>query len=296
MPTALLLVNSASRSGADGATAALDALRAGGVEMIVPEQGEDYSDAIRARRDLCDFVVVGGGDGSMNAAASGLIETRLPLGLLPLGTGNDLARTLGLPLDPVEAAQVILAGLTRAIDVGEVNGRPFFNVASLGLSVEVARRLDPEIKRRFGRFGYVVAAARTLASAAPFRVAIDAGAGVKRARTYQVAVGNGRFYGGGNEVHHEAEIDDGLLHLYSLEMRSMWKLFALGPFFRRGRHHFFEEVRSLEGDRFEIRTARPRPINADGEILAQTPATFTVRRAAVRVFAPAPKAKAEADA
>lgn len=288
MPRALVLVNGDSRSGAGGAARPLATLRDGGVELLFPAQGEEYSDAIRARRDLCDFVVVGGGDGSMNAAASGLIDTQLPLGLLPLGTGNDLARTLGLPLDPVEAAQVILRGRTRAIDLGEVNGRPFFNVASLGLSVDVARRLDPEIKRRFGRLGYVIAAARTLASAVPFRVAIDDGAGVKRARTYQVAVGNGRFYGGGNEIHHEAEIDDGILHLYSLEMRSMWKLAALGPFFRRGRHHFFEEVRSLEGDRFEIRTARPRPINADGEILTQTPATFRVRRAAARVFAPAP--------
>lgn len=296
MPRALLLVNSRSRSGADGAPAALDALRAGGVELIEPAPEETYTDAIRARRDVCDMIVVGGGDGSMNAAAAGLLETGLPLGLLPLGTGNDLARTLGLPIDPLKAAQVILAGHTRAIDVGEVNGRPFFNVASLGLSVEVARRLDPEIKRRFGRLGYVIAAARTLAAAAPFRVAIDDGAGMKRARTYQVAVGNGRFYGGGNEVHHEAEIDDGRLHLYSLEMRSMWRLAALGPFFRRGRHHFFEEVRSLESDRFHIRTARPRPINADGEILAQTPATFTLRRAAVRVFAPAPKANAEAAA
>lgn len=286
MPRGLLLVNRNARSGATGADAALDLLRAGGLDLIEPDAGEDYAHAIRARRDACDLVVVGGGDGSLNAAAQGLIDTRLPLGVLPLGTGNDLARTLGLPLDPLKAAQVILDGRIRDIDVGEVNGRPFFNVASLGLSVEVAQRLDPEIKRRFGRFGYIFVSLKTLATVDPFVVAINDGTRVARARTYQVAVGNGRFYGGGNAVHHAAEIDDGLLHLYSLEVKSVWKLVALAPFFRRGRHHLFEEVRALEGERFEILTRRPRPINADGEIIARTPATFTVKRNAVCVFAP----------
>lgn len=286
MPRALLLVNSNSRSGATGAEPALELLRADGVELVEPEAGEDYSDAIRARRDKVDLVVVGGGDGSLNAAAQGLIDAKLPLGVLPLGTGNDLARTLGLPLDPLKAAQVILDGQLRDIDLGDVNGRPFFNVASLGLSVAVARNLDPDVKRRFGRFGYVFASLKTLATVDPFVVAIDDGTGVARGRTYQVAVGNGRFYGGGNAVHHAAEIDDGVLHLYSLEVKSVWKLVALAPFFRRGRHHLFDEVRSLQSVAFEIVTRRPRSINADGEIIARTPAKFSIRRNAVRVFTP----------
>jgi YegS/Rv2252/BmrU family lipid kinase len=284
---ALVLINSKSRSGAEGAGAALDLLRAAGIDLLAPDPaGADLSDLIRAHAGDCDFVVAGGGDGTMNAAAPGLIATGLPLGLLPLGTGNDLARTLGLPLTLPEAAQVIAEGHLRDIDLGEVNGRPFFNVASIGLSAELAQKLDPSIKRRWGRLGYVIASAKALWRARPFTAEISDGTHRVRAKTYQVAVGNGRYYGGGAAVHHAAEIDDGVMHLYSLEVRSVLKLVLLAPFFRAGTHGRFEEVRAIEGDEFDVTTRRPRPINADGEIVGETPAHFRLRRNAVKVFAP----------
>lgn len=287
MAHALVLINGRSRAGADGADEALDVLRAAGLSIRAPDPaGRNLSDLIRAHAADCDLVVVGGGDGTMNAAAPGLIETGLPLGLLPLGTGNDLARTLGLPLTLPEAAQVIAAGHLRDIDVGEVNGRPFFNVASIGLSAELADRLDPAIKRRWGQLGYVLASAKVLWRARPFTAVISDGARRVRAKTYQVAVGNGRYYGGGNAVHHAAEIDDGVMHLYSLEVRSVARLVLLAPFFRAGTHGRFEEVRAIESDAFEVTTRRPRPINADGEIVGATPARFRLRRNAVKVFAP----------
>ncbi len=287
MARALLLINENSRSGANGAEAALEVLRAAGIELLAPDPaGADLSDLIRAHAKDCDFVVAGGGDGTMNALAPGLIETGLALGLLPLGTGNDLARTLGLPLTLPEAAQVIAEGHLRDIDVGEVNGRPFFNVASIGLSAELAEKLDPSIKRRWGRLGYVVASAKLLWGARPFTAEISDGTHRVRAKTYQVAVGNGRYYGGGNAVHHAAEIDDGVMHLYSLEVRSLAKLLLLAPFFRAGTHGQFQEVRAVEGDEFDVFTRRPRPINADGEIVGETPAHFRLRRNAVKVFAP----------
>lgn len=286
MPRALLLVNKRARSGGDGVEAALAVLREGGVELIEPDADADVADAIRAHRARCDMVIAGGGDGTMNRIAPSLLETGLPLGLLPMGTGNDLARTLAIPFDLTQAAGVIVGGRLRDIDLGEVNGHPFFNVASLGLSVTVANNLDPETKRRFGRIGYVLASLRVMATARPFSVAIDDGEHVVRALTYQVAVGNGRYYGGGNAVHHAAEIDDGTLHLYSLELSSVWKLAAIGPFFRGGYHDVFKEVRTIHSDMFEIRTSRPRSINADGEIVTKTPAKVRLLRNALRVFVP----------
>jgi diacylglycerol kinase family enzyme len=105
-------------------------------------------------------------------------------------------------------------------------------------------------------------------------------------KTFQIAVGNGRYYGGGNAVEKSAEIDDGRLDLYSLEMDSLWKLAWMAPSFRSGEHGAFEEVRAVRGRNFEIHTRRPRRVNADGEILTTTPARFSIIPGAIRVFAP----------
>lgn len=284
---ALIIVNAASRSG-DAAQAALDELARAGLSLTVVSAGETSStdELILAHRDAADLVVLCGGDGTLHHAARAIVETGLPMGIIPLGTGNDLARTLGLPLDPVAAARIIAAGATRLIDLGEVNGRFYFNVASVGLGVALARKLDPAVKRRWGRFGYLIASFRVLLSARPFKATILHDGAALRARTYQISVGNGRYYGGGNAVHHEAEIDDGKLHLYSLEARTIWRLVAAAPFFRTGRHVLLDDVRALESHSFTITTRRPRTINADGELVTKTPATFTLRRRAISVFAP----------
>ena len=288
--SALLLVNLKSRRAPELLTNAvrrLEAVKDLKVVMQDCRRADDLSRIIVEHRERADLVVVGGGDGTMNAAAPGLIETGLPLGILPLGTANDLARTLGIPEDLDAAARIITEGRTRRIDVGEVNGRPFFNVASIGLSAELALSLTRETKRRFGRLGYLIAALRVLSRAKPFRAVIKGETGTARVLTLQVAVGNGLFYGGGMAVDKDAMIDDAQLNLYSLEMRRAWKLALMARAFRYGEHGAWREVRAAQGRAFEITTRRPRPVNADGEIITKTPATFRVRPGAVSVFAPA---------
>lgn len=233
-----------------------------------------------------DLILVAGGDGTLNGVAPALLEAGKPVGVLPLGTANDLARTLGLPLDAAGAAEVIADGATRRIDVGFANGRPFFNVASLGLSADLAATLDSGAKHRFGRLSYALAALRVLMHAKPFRAAIAAEGEVARTHTYQIAVGNGRYHGGGVAVSEDAEIDDGQLVLYSLEPGSLWKVVALAPLFRRGRHLRWREVRTASGTALEIRTPSPMPVNLDGELATETPLALTVRPKAVEVFAP----------
>ncbi|WP_052340872.1 lipid kinase [Salinarimonas rosea] len=286
---ALLLVNANSRRAPELMETAVARLRAyEDLEVVLEDcrDPDDLADIIRAHRDDVDMVVVGGGDGTLNAAARGLIDTGLPLGILPLGTANDLARTLGIPEDLEAAADVILAGHVRRIDCGEVNGRPFFNVASIGLSAELARGLTRDLKRRFGKLGYAVAAVQVLARARPFRATIESAGERARVSTFQIAVGNGRHYGGGMTVDEDAQIDDATLHLYSLEMRRPWELLRLAGSFRSGRHVAFEDVRSRAAASFDVTTRKPRPVNADGELITRTPARFRVLAKAVTVMVP----------
>jgi YegS/Rv2252/BmrU family lipid kinase len=288
--TALLVVNRKSRSGERLCASLRDLLAARGIHPLHAEceHREALPQAILDRKEEIDCVVIAGGDGTLNAAAPGLLKSGLPLGIIPAGTANDLARTLGIPDDPASALDIIARGEERRVDIGRVNDQLFFNVASIGLSVALAHALSRETKRRFGRLSYALAALRVMTRARPFSALIVSEGEVARVKTFQVAVGNGRYYGGGNAVEKSAEIDDGRLDLYSLEMEAVWKLAWIARSFRAGEHGALREVRSARGRNFEIHTRRPRKVNADGEILTTTPARFSVLPKAIRVFAPSP--------
>ena len=285
----MLLVNNKARRGQEAIEPVMQRLEEGGLSVTfepfsaLPEIARD----IMRLRDRADLVVVGGGDGSVSSAALAVMESGVPMGIIPLGTANDLARTLDIPMDLLEAADVIVGGSTRPVDVGTVNGHAFFNVASIGLSSDLAQGLDPVLKKRFGRLGYALAAIKVLAKAGHFKARILEKGTAITVDTYQIAVGNGVHYGGGNVVQEHAEIDDGHLDLYSLEMKNLWKLALMLRSFRAGTHGAWKEVRTAKCVEFDIETEVPMPVNADGEIVTSTPAHFKVHPSAISVFAPA---------
>jgi YegS/Rv2252/BmrU family lipid kinase len=292
---ALLLINRcASRTG-NGCEAIVEALHEHGIEVVEdgPTGSQTLADLVVHYRDRVDLVIVGGGDGTLNAAVDGLVRAGLPVGILPLGTANDLARTLNLPTDPLEACRVIAEGQMRLIDVGRVNGKYFFNVASLGLSVEITRQLTGEVKRAWGVLAYLKTALSVLLRARLFHAEIRSGSEAFHVKTVQIAVGNGRHYGGGMTVAAEAEIDDHLLDLYSIEVRHWWQIVLLLPRLRTGWLADSKHVRTLRGRHFEIITRRPRSINTDGEITSRTPATFDILPGALCVYVPAEEPQAE---
>jgi YegS/Rv2252/BmrU family lipid kinase len=265
-------------------------LEAGGLKVTVesfsalPELARD----IVRLRERVDCIVICGGDGSVSSGAMAVMESGLPLGIMPMGTANDLARTLGLPMDLMQAADVIVQDHQRRIDVGSVNGHAFFNVASIGLSTRLAEGLKPEIKRRWGRLGYAIAAARVLLEAKPFTAHIREKGETVKVKSFQIAVGNGRHYGGGNVVEASAAIDDGFLDLYSLEMSNVWKMAGMFRSFRSGTHGAWDEVRTARCVEFDVFTKVPQPVNTDGEIVTSTPASFRIHPDAVAVYAPPP--------
>jgi diacylglycerol kinase (ATP) len=284
---ALLIVNPKARNGGLDLAGIKDALGRGGIATVEPPEKADCADLIRAASDV-DLVVLGGGDGTLNAAAQALAERKLPFGILPLGTANDLARSLGLPLDPVAAAEVIATEPARPIDLGCVNGHYFFNVASVGFSADLAGELTADLKRHWGTVGYAVAAVRLLRRSRPFTVYIEHDGQIETVRTIQVSVGNGRHYGGGMTVEENATVDDGLLNFYSLEVAHWWRLVALLPALRRGTQGQAADVRAFKTTEVVLRTKKPRPVNTDGELTTYTPAHVKVVPQAVRVHAPEP--------
>lgn len=286
--TVLLVVNPKSRRGRGIGAEAMHALQALGCTVISAgtTRGAGPAALVRRHAGSIDAVALVGGDGTLSAAAPALLETGLPLLVIPAGTGNDLARTIGIPNDPNEAAGLLRHGRLRRIDLGMVNDIPYFNVASIGFGVDLARALTHDSKRRWGVLGYAIAAIRALSRLRPFTVWILHGGQTHVSRTVHVAVGNGRHYGGGMTVAEDARIDDGRLDIFSLEVSSVWGLLKLLPSLRSGRHHAWVEVRSLAGESVEMRTRRRRSINTDGEITTSTPAAFRVLPGAIPVYAP----------
>ena len=284
----LTIINTNSRRGAEAGGAALAALRADGVKLVIaePEDRRSIDQAIREQAGHVDLVVLGGGDGTMNAAAAALLDTQLPFAVLPLGTANDLARVLGIPTDPVAAARLVLRGRRNRIDLGRANDRLFFNIATIGLSARLARAMDKQTKKRFGALAYPITAFR-IGLGRPFHVLVRSAQGVLELDAIQIAVGNGRYHGGGIVVHEAAAIDDQLLHLYVLRPQSVGALLARLPWLLRGRHAVTSGVETLTGTEFAVETSERLPVNTDGELTTHTPVRFSVLPEAVEVCVPA---------
>lgn len=287
---ALLIINRHSRRGKIGFAQAVDYLDDLGFELVTMPNRNNQSLAhyIDKHIDSVDMVIAGGGDGTLNEVANSLVKYQVPLGILPMGTANDLARTLNLPNDVFKACDVIHRGHQKQIDLGCVNGQYFLNVASLGLSVEITTKLTKGAKRRWGILAYGITALQALRQTRLFHATITQNGQSETVKTLQIAVGNGRYYGGGMAIAKDAAINDNRLDLYSLEIKHWWQIFHLITHLPTGDQHLLPWVRTLSAESIEVKTSRPRKINTDGEITVQTPARFTVIPKALSVFVPPP--------
>ncbi|HEU4618178.1 MAG TPA: lipid kinase [Gammaproteobacteria bacterium] len=284
---ALVAINRRARQARVDLMPALELLGADlELEIIDVDDASEMVAKLRAAyTDDVGSIIVGGGDGTINSVLPLLLEKGAPLGILPLGTANDLARTLGLPADPLEAAKVIAAGRTRRIDVGSVNGRYFVNAAGIGFSTTLHRELTPETKRLLGPLAYPVGVVRHWRSQRPFTVAVRIENAVQLHRVIQVTIANGRFYGGGATAHEDARIDDALLDVVLIRPRPLPDFLLKLPRLRRGRYEGSPAV-AYRAARCSIETRRRHAVSTDGEESTATPAEFRVLPRALEVFVP----------
>jgi YegS/Rv2252/BmrU family lipid kinase len=282
------MVNANSRSGASAVDRAISGFTQAGIEVHSeqPASTEHCAQLINHYRKRVGAIVLGGGDGTMHGAAAPLLTAGLPLGILPLGTANDLARTLKIPRDLDEAIRIIILGATTRIYLGRVNGRLFFNIANIGLGVRVNQKLSGNRKQSFGAFSYADAAMDVVRHAKAFNYTLKLDDDEFSGQSIQLAVGNGRYYGGGMKVDHASDLRKPCFYVYSMAPRGLRKMVTVVPRLMLGRHKNSNSIVSFEGKRISLTTDPIKRIYADGESIAFTPAHFEIAERQLTVFSP----------
>lgn len=238
-----------------------------------------------------------GGDGTFQALANGAFGSDAIIGILPTGGGNDFAAALGLPGDFIRAAEKLLKGKPRSVDLLRVrtaDGRTrlFAGGGGVGLDAEATLRANGPYRRLPGRFRYIASALHALSKHQPLRVQLEfPGADIPpvEATCLLTSVLNTPTYGGGVRLAPDAVIDDGLLHVAVVEDLKILQILKLLPRLIRSGELRTSRVRRWKAQSVKIFTARPRPFHGDGEILGPTPVEIEVVPNAVRVLAPLPE-------
>lgn len=263
------------RLGVTFRTAATQSLEhAGGLAREAAERGE--------------AVVTLSGDGLIGHVVGVLRE--IPgalLGVLPGGRGNDLARVLGIPLEPVPACTVLADGEIRNLDIGDVDGRSFIGIASLGFD-SVANRLANDAPGWLGSQVYTYAALRTLAAWKPATFTVQDGEQTRRFSGWSVAAANSKAYGGGMFVAPDADLQDGLLDVVLSSESTKMKFLRVLPKVFKGEHVHEANVTVFRADSIRVSADRPFTVYADGDPIGELPVTIRAVPHALKVLCPRP--------
>ena len=285
---AILIVNAGSRRGADLFDQACEKLTAAGIELLEAKKcktAATMDKAVKAALNKAPMVIVGGGDGSLSSMVDHFIGKDVVFALLPLGTANSFARTIGVPLDLDGAIQVIAKGEAREIDVGCINGDYFLNAAAMGLAPKVAESVPHGLKRKLGRLGYLIWAGWSAANFRAFRVRLEDGKRSHHMWATEVRIANGRYHGG-IELIENADLKSGEIVVQVVTGRSIaklgWSYFASATKMK-ARH---QTVREFVSNSFTLGTKPRMKVSIDGEIAAETPLEISALPDGVTIAAP----------
>lgn len=286
-----LVINIRSRSGPEASERAIRELERHGVRVreshLVGSSRALIGSVQGAIARGCRTIVIGGGDGTISTAVD-LLATKpeLTMGLLPMGTGNEAARVLGIPLDLPGACEVISRGRVHTVDLAETGGNYFIHTAMIGYPAEVNCRVPSWLKQRFGKTAYAYTFLRSIVGARPFRVTMAVGEARWEGETILVIVGNGRFHAPASVLLPRPEAAESGLLVYtprSTNWTSLAKLAIDLWVARRPRPSLllFRRV-----DKVDIAADPPQVVDLDGEFAHTTPLTIQIARNALRVLAP----------
>jgi YegS/Rv2252/BmrU family lipid kinase len=285
-----LLVNPAAAGGkalaaVEPARAELERLRAE-FRVIETSSGEHAKKEAKAAGDQGDTPVAIGGDGLVGTLAGAIAGSEAELAIIPAGRGNDFARVLEIPTDPAQAARLAYEGESKRLDVGEIDGKSFVGIASVGFDSD-ANRIANEAKLVRGNLVYAYAALKALAKWKPARFDVIVDGEHHSVTGYSVGVCNSKAYGGGMYAAPQAELDDGQLDvILCAHVPKRRFLFRTLPRVFKGTHLEDSNFNCFKGEVVEVSADRPFVMYADGDPLADLPATVRVAPRALRVIQP----------
>jgi YegS/Rv2252/BmrU family lipid kinase len=285
---AVLVVNPGSRSGDDlvtGAAALLEArgLRLTGLHVVAGDAGAAVDAALA---DDPDLLVLASGDGTLSQVVGRLAHRDTVLGIVPTGTTNNFARTLGIPMTVDGALDVLAGGRVSDVDLGTLDGQHFANVAALGISVSIARSVPDRLKRVLGRGAYALEGLRCLVQHRAIEVTVETDQGEFSYGTHELIVANGRFHAG-TLIAPDVSADDDHLVVFHLGDRSRLALLRSLVLFALHRPRTLREGNFVRVRRARITATPPQELEVDGELRGRTPVEFGVDRAALKVLVPA---------
>jgi YegS/Rv2252/BmrU family lipid kinase len=290
MHSAVLVANSAARQTAEAFAKARTMLVERGVVVTHTHVVDNHKDLCRyvrrAVKNGAELVIVGGGDGTMTVAAGQLAKSKAVLGVLPLGTGNSFALSLGISNLDV-AVDAIVAGREVAVDLGRVNGTYFANFATIGLSSTIARATPNRLKKILGAAAYVLAGLWPALRSSPFRCKVRAGTETIAFRTFQIIVANGRYFGH-TPLTPEASLNSGHLTFYSTSDETIVDAAKTYTSLLLDRQGLLTNAHIIDATELHVRTRPAQAIAIDGEQLGNGGrANFKVVPGALRVMVPA---------
>lgn len=239
----------------------------------------------RLAKQGSDPILIGGGDGAMTCAANALAYRDVALGILPLGTGNSFALSLGLDGDLDRAIAVIAGGRTVPVDLGIVNGRYFANFATIGLSSRIAAATSHQLKALIGAAAYAVAGIVPFLQATPFRARVRWPGGKLKLCTQDIIIASGRAFGK-TPLLPNASLTDGALSFFTTSGVTHFDVARTYIALRLGKHTSLPDAHLFSAPRIDLKAKPKQHVFVDGNDAGMTPAHFAVAERALRVFVP----------